>query len=157
MKPKQVNWQYIDQNEGSEPYVILNDLMATYHGDIQGAIILLMWRHNWKFDPENYIQLSDISKTADKYRELREHHFVIGLNKEIWEVLDDNQKKAIIDSQLDRIAVAMDKEGNPKEDDRSRIIYRLKRIEASADNISRRYNTTLREIIDHIAARVAKD
>lgn len=159
MKPKQVNWQIIPRvSTGVEPYDILDDLTTTFHDDIKGVVIVLMWRHNAKIDADNYLELSSISKTPDKHRELQEHDFIIGLNKEIWDMLDIDQKKIVIDAQLQRIAVAEDKDGEPREDDRSRVVYRLRRDEISTPEVQRRrHGAALGDVVDHIVSRIGTE
>lgn len=147
-KPKPVNWQLIEEQE---LYDHTNELIEKYHGNIQGVYCILMWRHNLKMDPDGYIPIADISKSPDKVRELRPHDFIIGLNKDAWSVLEPHHQTAIIDAQLERIALCFDKEGNPKEDDLSRPVYRLKRSEIIDDHtLQKRHGTTLQEIQEYV-------
>ena len=138
MKPKMVNWQLIEDETLSS---FVQDLITRYHEDINGVICVFMWRYNVKQDPDGFILLADISKSADKMRELRPHDMIIGINKDAWSILDDVQKSVIIDCQLERIAVSRDKDDEPKEDDRSRTVYRLRRREVVEDNVLQRRHT----------------
>lgn len=152
-KPKPVNWELIEE---PELYDFVEELVTKYHGgdeatSIEGVNYVIMWRHNVKQDADNYILLADVSKSSDKMRELRPHDVVIGINKDAWSILDDQQKKVVIDSQLERIAVCVDKNGDAKEDDRSRNLYRLRRLEVMDDHtMQRRHSMTIHEVQEYV-------
>lgn len=133
-KPKPVNWQ----SDDNVPTQLVLDLIKQYHLELEGLVPVVLWRINVKIDPDGYVWLADVTKTPDKYRELHEHDVVIGLNKDAWSVLDDQQKAVVIDSQLERIAVSVDKQGNKKEDDRSRTVFRLRKERLVDDNVLHR-------------------
>jgi hypothetical protein len=167
-KPKPVNWELI---ESTELYTLVSDLISKYHrgqgeSDLTSLSFVLMWRHNIKPDRDNYIVLSDVSKSSDKMRELRPHDVVIGINKDAWESMSNSDKCVVIDSQLERVAVCLDKEGNPKEDEQSRIIYRLRRQEALTgladgrahdDTMTRRHGKTLSEVHQSVLDKLFAD
>lgn len=156
-KPKAVNWTLINnQSEDDiEIYTLMSDLMMKFHDEVKGAVIILMWRHNLKLDPDNYIDLADVQRTNDKFRELREHDFIIGLNKDAWSFLDDQQKLVVVDSQLERIALSKDKEGEAKEDDRSRVIYRLKKEQVvDEETLVRRHGLAFSDVMNHVCERM---
>lgn len=172
MSVKPVNWGLIEY--GDELYAFTNGILEKYHGNIkeeQGqeqpdensetsedvqsdkclANIVLMWRYNVKPDQDGYIMLATISKSSDQVRELHPHDFVIGINKDAWSVLDEQQRTVVIDAQLERIAVCLDKEGNPREDDRSRTIYRLKKTQAVDEQIlQRRHGMSLHDVQEFV-------
>lgn len=147
-KPKPVNWQLIDNDD--ELYDFVGDLIDKYHGgdrDLEGLNFVVMWKHNVKQDQDGYIVLADVTKSSDQARELRPHDVVIGINKDAWSVLEVDQRRVVIDCQLERIAVCVDKEGDPKEDDRSRRMYRLRRLEVLDDQtMQRRHSMTIHEV-----------
>jgi len=150
-KPKPVNWKLID-----DPclYDFVQDLIAQYHGGdkgIDGISFVLMWRYNIKQDPDGFIWLADISKSADKYRELRPHDIIIGINKDAWSILDIRQREVVIDCQLERIVKSVDKSDEPKEDDQSRPIYRLRKPQAVDDAvIIGRHNLVMHEVHEFV-------
>lgn len=151
-KPKPVNWEIIEE---PELYNFVEELISKYHGgdeaSIEGVNYVIMWRHNVKQDQDNYILLADVSKSSDKMRELRPHDVVIGINKDAWSILDEDQKRVVIDSQLERIAVCVDKNDDPKEDDRSRHLYRLRRLEVIDDHtMRRRHNMTIHDVQEFV-------
>jgi hypothetical protein len=151
-KPKPVNWKLIESD--NELYDFVQDLITKYHGGdkgIDGVSFVLMWRFNVKQDPDGFIWLADITKSADKYRELRPHDIIIGINKDAWSTLDPAQKAVLIDCQLERVAVSLDKKGEIKEDDQSRTIYRLRNPHVVEDEtIRRRHGIILSEVHEHV-------
>lgn len=150
-KPKPVNWGIIDD---PELYNFVNGIIEKFHGGekgIEGVNFVLMWRYNVKTDQDGYILLSSVSKSSDQVRELRPHDVIIGINKDAWSILDDAQKRVVIDSQLERIAVCVDKQGEPREDDQSRTIYRLRRTEVLDEpTLKRRHGLTLQEVQEFV-------
>lgn len=150
MKPKPVNWQLIPYSEDDDGlYDQVNDLISKFHdGDdgIVGVGIILMWRHNIKMDQDDYVLLTDITRSPDKMRELHPHDVVIGINKDAWSILEEDHQAVVLDAQLERIAVCRDKDNNPKEDDRSRTIYRLRRPEVVDEaTLKRRHGMTMQD------------
>lgn len=154
-KPKPVNWKFAYSEDHPELYQMVSDLVSKYHPDLKNAIFLVMWRSNWKLDPDKYIPIAVISKTNDLYRELREHDFIIGLNREMWDFLDQAQKEAVLDNQLERAVISMDKDGNPKEDDCGRTVYRLRKEHIEGFGcIQRRHKLNIPDIQEYIASKL---
>jgi len=154
MKPKPVNWDIIEEDE---LYDFVAGLVTKYHGgdgdtNLEDVNFVLMWRYNIRQDQDGYIMLTSISKSSDMVRELRPHDIVIGINKEAWGLLSENQRKIVIDCQLERIAVSVDKgSGEPKEDERGRRIFRLRRMEVLDDHtMQRRHGATTSEVREFI-------
>lgn len=152
-KPKQVNWELLYSNDNDNAiYQLIYDLISKYHRNrIENVNCLVMWRHNNKMDKDGYIFIADINKSSDKVRELREHDVIIGINKNVWEMLSLNEKNTVIDTLLERITVSQNKSGEPKEDDRSRVIFRLRKPEVIChDTIRRRHSDSISNIRDKI-------
>jgi len=153
-KPKPVNWELIKVNRDSPHeclYEFVVQIINQYHDRLNNLIVVLMWRYNVRPDPDGYMLLADITKSSDKMRELFEHDVVIGINKQAWQLLSDKQKRLLIDTQLERVVVCLDKDGKPKEDDRSRLIYRLKRMEVIDERIMLdRHNTTMDKVHEYV-------
>lgn len=154
-KPKPVNWQIITDGY---LYDFVGDIIAKYYGEIIDVSYILMWRHNVKMDADGFLLLADITKSADKVRELRPHDVIIGINKDVWSMLNIDQKSALIDAQVARIAVCKDKQGNIKEDDKARTIYRLRRPEVvdDDDNLRRRYGAGLQDIYEFVCEELSR-
>jgi len=151
-KPKPVNWEMIDSSspDNGGLYDLCETLIRQFHSGekgIEGVNCFFMWRHNIKPDQDGFVYLADVTKSSDKVRELVPHDFIIGVNKLVWNLLDDKQKSILIDSQLERIAKCVDKDGNPKEDDKARQLYRLRRLEVLDDHtMHRRHAMTLNDV-----------
>jgi len=167
-KPKPVNWELlstaptVNRGDDNSIYDIVSRLIQQYYsGDKSGLSnlgVVIMWRHNVRPDQDGFIPIADISRSSDKMRELMPHDVIIGINKSAWRVLSESQKQLIIDAQLSRVVVCLDKDGNPKEDDRSRIIYRLKRMEVIDDReLSRRHNTSLEKVQEYVSSKISGD
>lgn len=154
-KQKPVNWELIEDND---LYTFVQELVEKYHdgkNSIVGINFVLMWRHNVKIDQDDYLLLADITKSSDKVRELRPHDVIIGINKTAWNLMELHQKEAVIDAQLERIAECLDKEGNQKEDDQGRPLYRLRRPEViDEQTIQRRHNTTIQAIQEFVIQKI---
>ena len=152
MKPKPVNWQLIENNP--ELYNFVSTIIEKYHSgdkDIGDVNFVLIWRHNVKMDQDGYVVLATITKSSDQNRELRPHDVIIGINKDAWSIMDEQHQTVVIDAQLERLAVCLDKDGNPKEDDRSRTCYRLRRVEGLDEaTLQRRHGMTMKEVQDFI-------
>ena len=155
-KPKPVNWSVDQSSDG--PFTYLADLITKYHSDVQNVHCIALWRDNVKPDQDGVILLADISKSPDKFREIYPHDFIIGVNRAVWGLLDDCQRKIVLDSQLERIAVSTDKDGNPREDDRSRAVYRLKKTQ-TVDNetIISRHGFSLDDIHEFVCEKLGGD
>lgn len=156
-KLKPVNWEFIEKDDvlirEQDLYSVVHDLIMQYHitDNIENVNYILMWRYNIKMDQDDYVLLADISKSPDKYRELRCHDFIIGINKDAWSVLDAQQKLVVLDAQLERIAVCVDKDDNPKEDTSHRTVYRLRRPEVLDEaTIKRRHGITLQDVQEYV-------
>lgn len=161
-KPKPVNWELLNRGDDSSIYDIVGRLIKQYYSGDQSGLsnlgVIVMWRHNVRPDQDGFILIADISRSSDKMRELMPHDVIIGINKSAWRVLSESQQELAIDAQLSRVVVCHDKEGNPKEDDRSRIIYRLKRMEVIDDReLSRRHNTSLEKVQEYVSSKISGD
>ncbi len=152
-KPKPVNWELIEANN-TEIYDLIQGVIHQYHSGqnrLDDLNYVLMWRHNVKPDQDGYIILAEVSKSSDKMRELRPHDVIIGINKAAWSWLSEVQKRLVVDYQLERIVQCLDKEDQPKEDDRSRLVYRLKRMEVIDDQtMMRRHNMNIYQVQEYI-------
>lgn len=155
-KPKSVNWELIDKN--TDIYEMISNLISQYHSGnlgLEDLNVLVMWRNNIKPDQDGFLLLADITKSSDKVRELHPHDVIIGINKMSWDLLNDQQKRCILDSQLERVVACVDKDNNHKEDDRSRPLYRLKRLEVLDDQtMIRRHNMSVHQVQDFINSRL---
>jgi hypothetical protein len=129
-KPKKVNFRVLDRkdHDGQEPYRILDDLVAKYRRDLTGCRIALAWRFGWgKPNADGLMTLGRCMKSSDLHRSLHLYDFVILLNHFAWPDLDEKRRTALIHHEITHIAVAKDKNGDPKEDADGNTVYRLRK------------------------------
>jgi hypothetical protein len=127
-KRKKVNFELIT-NEESEPYQLLDEVRLAFHEELHGAHIALAWRKELKADTDGHLILGKCVKASDLQRELSEWDFVILLNKEVWvnRAFVVEKKKALLDHELCHAAPVFDEEGEPKRDERDRLIWRIRK------------------------------
>lgn len=87
------------------------------------------WRKALKPDKDGHLVLGKCVKVSDLQKELAAWDFVIVLNREIWcDVLFTREKKlALIDHELCHAALAEDKDGDPRYDERGRRVFRVRK------------------------------
>lgn len=130
-KPKRIPFELIPPFEDgrqvkSEPFRILDDLLPKFHFHLVEARIALAWRLAWKPDRDGRLTLGQCRKASDLDRELRDYDFVILLNKEAWQRLKTEQRRALVDHELCHAQVQLGDDGEPKKDERGRIVYRVR-------------------------------
>lgn len=127
-KPKAINFELIE-NRSSEPYKILAEIRDEFHEDTAGARIALAWRKALKADSDGHLILGKCVKASDLQRELAEWDFVILLNREVWQDpgFTVEKKRALLDHEMCHAAVAEDKEGEPRFDERGRRVWRIRK------------------------------
>lgn len=111
----------------TEPYRIMEGLIAKDRKDLENVKLAIAWRIGWRADANGLLTLGRCRKRGDLDRELDEFDFVILLNKEAWQTLDDTQKQALIFHELCHAQVVIDSDGNPKQDDRDRLVCRIRK------------------------------
>lgn len=131
-KRKTVNVKLAERkNAGkvTEPYRIMEDLIAKHHKHLADAKIAIAWRSGWKPDADGRLQIGQARKGSDLDRSLHGYDFVILLNREAWKEggLSEDQKVAVVDHELCHCQVSMDANGEPKTDDLGRTVYRLRK------------------------------
>jgi hypothetical protein len=127
-KVKAINYSLIEDKD-SEPYRILRDLVAQHHTDVAEANFAVAYRHGWKADKDGKLVLGKCQKASDLSRELADYDFIIILNSEVWNSPEFGhaEKVALMDHELSHAAVATDENGEAKQDDRGRLVYRVRK------------------------------
>ena len=129
-------------------YILLDELIATVHKDLEPAKILIAWRIGYKADKDGKLILGQCRKASDVAKELQAHDFIILINRESWATFSPEQKRALLDHELCHAAPLMDdNDGTQKEDERGRKLWRIRKhdIEEFTDVVRRNgiYKTDL--------------
>ena len=127
---KKVTIQLIQEKykgEATEAYRILSEIRNKEHGHLSEAKIGLAYRLGWRADTDGRLTLGQCRKRGDLDRELDGFDFIILLNKEAWDRLNEKQRRALIDHELCHAQIVMDSDGSPKINDRDRLVTRIKK------------------------------
>lgn len=130
-RPKRVSYEVIHPESvvGHPLYALLEELVATHHPELERARIALAWCTSWKPDVDGRVTLGKCKRASDLDRELAQYDFVILLRKAFW--LDprvtDTQRTALLDHELCHAALTYDDNGEPVEDERGRLVYRVRK------------------------------
>lgn len=109
----------------SGPHQLLEQARR-WHPHLNEARIALAWRKEWKEDKDGLLVLGKCKKTSDLEKELHPFDFIVLLNREMWEALDEEQRLALVDHELCHAQVTLDGT-EAKRDDRGRIVYRVRK------------------------------
>lgn len=153
-KLKTVAYRYIppETEIGIPLYALLRELVHAHHREIAAAKIALAWNLTWQPDADGRVILGQCRKVSDLEREVFElsgFDFVIILRREFWNDLcvTQDQRRALLDHELCHATVAMDDHGEPLEDERGRIVYRLRKHDLEEfSEIADRYGCWKRDI-----------
>jgi hypothetical protein len=113
----------------TEPYLILQEMLAQHHPHLAEANIGLAWQKGWNADKDGRLTLGQCRKASDLDRARTGQDAVILLNRYVWEdpEFGPAQKRALIDHELCHLALALDPEGEPKFDELGRVCYRMRK------------------------------
>lgn len=129
-KAKKVAFELIDPNQKPqhETYRLMAQLRRDYHPDTIEAKIAIAWRKGFKADVDGHLVLGKCVRTSDLQKEFSEWDFIILLNQEVWNSTEFTKEKklALLDHELCHAAPALDKELEPKVDDRGRKVFRTR-------------------------------
>jgi hypothetical protein len=140
-KPKKINYEVIREKDNPEAYRLLSKVRNASHEEISKASIALAWRKQTKADVDGHLVLGRCVKVTDLYREFQQFDFIIVLNKEVWNDIEFtlDKRTALLDHELCHAGVAVDKDGEPKIDERDRPVFRTRKhdIEEFTEIVSR--------------------
>lgn len=117
----------IHAGEVTEPYRLMEEILQRDHGHLADAKIGIAWRMGWRSDTDGHMRLGQCRKRGDLDRELDGFDFMLLLNKEAWPGLNETQKRALVDHELCHAQIVIDSDGNPKKNDRDRLVCRIKK------------------------------
>jgi len=130
-KLKKVSYRLITNgtDEGRAMYRLLRELVTAHHPELLGANIALAWCTSWKPDVDGIVTLGKCKKASDLDRELAVYDFIILLREAFWTdpLVTDHQRRALLDHELTHAAVKLDDHGEPVEDERGRVVYRVRK------------------------------
>ena len=130
-KPKRVSYELIppDSVIGHPMYVLLHRLIEAHHEDLSRARVALAWCTSWKPDVDGRVTLGKCKKASDLDRELAAFDFIVLLRRAFWTDLrvTDLQRTALLDHELCHAALKYDDKGEPMEDERGRLVYRVRK------------------------------
>jgi hypothetical protein len=128
-KPKKVKYELIPEGKGSntpEPWLLLRQLVSEHHHHLAEASFALAWEKGVKKDVDGLVVLGRCGKASDLSRELVDYDLIILLNAEAWSRLEPSQRRALMDHELCHAQVATRKDGEPRRDERDRLVYRIR-------------------------------
>jgi hypothetical protein len=128
-KTKATNIVVIDRKQDPDLYALMDQLIEAHHADLRTAKIALAWRFGWKPDPDGRLQLGQFRKAADLDRQLHGYDAAILLNFEAWGAAEfgKEHQAALLDHELCHGALAMDENGEAKQDEDGRMVYRVRK------------------------------
>lgn len=150
-RPKRVSYELIDKNSiiGGPMYVLLDELVAAHHHDLELARIAIAWKTSWKPDVDGRVTLGQMIKASDLDRELAAFDFIVLLNRAFWTdpFTSEIQRRALLDHELTHGALAHDKNGDALLDERGRRVYRVRRHDLEEfSEIAARYGCWKRDL-----------
>ena len=130
-KPKSVAYRLITNgtDDGRALYRLLRELVTAHHPELLGAQIALAWCTSWKPDVDGIVTLGKCKKASDLDRELAAYDFIVLLREAFWTdpLVTDTQRRALLDHELCHASVKLDEHGEPVEDERGRVVYRIRK------------------------------
>lgn len=134
-KQKRVTVKLIQRMVGgkiTEPYKIMEELVKTKRDDLKKLKIGMAWRAGWRADQDGVLTLGQCRKRGDLDRELDDYDLIILLNEDAFPTLKPPEKERLIYHELTHAQVVMDKDGDPKVNDRDRIVMRIRKHDIQA-------------------------
>lgn len=128
---KKLSYKIIKKQDanGLKMHTMMAYLIAKHHEDLEGARIGLAWNLTWRPDADGRATLGKCRLVGSLDREFMEFDFIVILLREWWEDADvtDDHRKALLDHELCHAMQVLDKAGEPKEDERGRKLWRLRK------------------------------
>jgi hypothetical protein len=162
---KKVTVKLIERKHAGQitgPYRIMEKLIAAHHPQLKDAKIALAWRYGWKATTDGHTTLGQAKKGSDLDREMHDHDFVIMLNFERWNsgAFSEAQMHALLDHELCHCEISKDTNGEPKTDERGRVVYRIRKhdVEEFQDVVARHgmWKGDLEKFADAIADKSSR-
>lgn len=128
---KKLSYKIIKKSEkaGVKMHAMMKFLITKYHEELEAARIGLAWNLTWRPDADGRATLGKCRLVGNLDREFMEFDFIVILLREWWEDADvtENHRKALLDHELCHAMPVLDKNQEPKEDERGRKLWRLRK------------------------------
>lgn len=135
-KKKKLNIALIEP--GHTLYKVMRELLTLHHDELYSLHpkIALAWRFGWGPNADGQTVAGQCRKASDLDRELHQFDFVILLNFEFFNERTDAdetdsqmifRRTAVLDHELCHCAWQVDKEGEPKRDEKGRVCWRIRK------------------------------
>lgn len=128
---KKLSYKIIKKRDanGERMHAMMAFLIEKHHEDLTRARIGLAWNQTWKPDNDGRATLGKCKLVGSLDREFMEFDFIIILLREWWEDADvtEDHQKALLDHELCHAMPVLDKNGEPKEDERGRKLWRMRK------------------------------
>lgn len=156
-KPKKVSYELIARDSiiGHPMYALLDELVDLHHKHLRRARIALAWCTSWKPDVDGRVTLGMCRKASDLDREMVAFDFIILLSRGFWrdERVTAKQCRALLDHELCHAELKFGRNGEPMEDERGRLVFRLRKHDLEEFSaIAERYGTWKKDIETFAAA-----
>lgn len=156
-KRKKVNYRVLTATELASVRAMVHDLVHRFHPRLAHARFAFLFKLNWSGNVDGLTPLAQVSVVGEQYWRLLEAaegedanppDFILTLNGQAWERLDETQQCYVIDNELCRCMPSNGKDGEQAEDDTGRYIWQLISPDFSgfAEPVSRWGATVLRSV-----------
>lgn len=138
-KPKPVRVARIERlpaeaqpDTGRNPYPLMDGIIEQRHPHLFGLRIVLVWLYAVKPDRDDRLTLGWAKKATDLEREQVKdkggdaHDFTVALNFDAWQRFGEKERAALMEHELLHCQVALDAEGEVKQDERGRTVCRMR-------------------------------
>lgn len=130
-KRKKLPYRLIERDsvEGKPIYAMLEDYCERYHQHLFPNRVACAWAFSWKANEDGQVTLGKCKRASDLDKEFMAFDFVILLNRDFWIDLrvTEPMREALLDHELSHAELALDKEGEPKIDERNHLIFRTRK------------------------------
>jgi hypothetical protein len=125
--PKKVTTRVASRSTDEPTYNLLDEIIREHHGHIVDANITIAFNRSWTEDADGRLKLGQAKKCTEIERQMHGQDWVILLNEDAWERLDDAQKRALMDHELCHCQVTVDEKGGVKLDEYGKVVYRVRK------------------------------
>lgn len=129
-RPKKVTTRLaarLHGGETTEPYRMMEAIVAQHRTDLKEAKIAIAWRKGWRRNADGFLQMGACKKRGDLDRELAAYDFVLLLNEDAWPALSEAQRERLIFHELEHAQIKLDDNGEQARDERGRLVCRVRK------------------------------